>query len=212
MLFRIVVLIIAFAFAPSVVAQELAGTWTGRVTCGGQYAEAAPWPITIVLTPSGGGYSVAASMPNASGTGRAQGNSISFTASNFLNSLNFSGQISGARMSGRYTQSGSGACSWSASKAGGLSAGAAPSKSKNDRDPGPADPSVCLTTKTKLGANRQLKFQVSSRCTRIVYFDYDDCDNTGCKVGTGQSSKAVALDGYNSDGRHPSPRNARYSK
>lgn len=205
---------LAFTFsgATSVSAQNLAGTWNGRVTCGGQYLEAAPWPITLVLTPSSGGvYSVAASMPNAQGTGRAQGNSISFTASNFLNSLKFSGNIAGARMSGRYTQSGSGPCSWTATKVGGVSGGTSQSSSKKDRDPGPNDPQACLTTKTKLKANRVLQFAIINRCPRSVTFDFDDCGNDGCRVSPGGASKTRALEGYNHAGRHPNPRNARYS-
>jgi hypothetical protein len=94
---------------------ELAGTWVGNVTCGGQYIEPQPWPLTVNVIGANGHYTVTASTPNAAGTGTINGSSVSFTLQMLMNAAHFSGRIVGNRMSGTYVQGGSGPCSWFAS-------------------------------------------------------------------------------------------------
>jgi hypothetical protein len=118
----VVALVMSGLLSPSV-AQELAGQWVGRVTCGGQYAEMPDWKLVLSVSHSGGAsYALQASMSNAQGAGSIRGSSVSFSAGNFLNSLTFRGTVSGSRMSGKYTQATGHVCSWNATKVGGIKA------------------------------------------------------------------------------------------
>src|SRR2546428_4416387 len=77
-------------------AQNLAGTWTGSVTCNGQYIEPQPWPLTLNVTGSAAGqYTIAAHTPNGAGTGTINGTSVSFTLATLLNTARFNGIIVG---------------------------------------------------------------------------------------------------------------------